>query len=82
MKDIIIKASRIKREVFLWFLIFLAANILNVYAIIRYSGEWSELVTQLHIIVLLSVALYLAFSLIRLTIHGIKRLFFPKRGFR
>lgn len=63
MKDIIIKGDRIKREI-LKFSIFLFIAIgLNIYSIIRYKTHWSELYSQIHIILLLALFLY-AISLV------------------
>ena len=58
MKDITITAKRLRIEL-KWLLISLAlAIILNVYSIIKYNTSWSELITSLHLVVLMSLILY------------------------
>ncbi len=72
MKDILIKASSIRRELLVYLTVFIVAFFSNVYAIIAYSGRWAELYTQLHIVFLLSIFLYLLLALIRLVIYGVR----------
>ena len=65
MRDIIIPGKRIKTEL-KWLLIsFTLAVILNVYSIIRFDTKWSELITSLHILLLVSVVLYVVLLLLR-----------------
>lgn len=66
MKDLIIKASVIKKELKIWFMLLIGAFFVNVYAIIVHSGDWIELITQLHIVVILSLVLYLMTVIFRL----------------
>lgn len=78
MKDILIKGSRIKTELIYWSASFVIAIIFNVYAIIKYNTGWMELLSQLHIVLLLSVAIYLLISLLRGLIF-ITRFFIEKK---
>ena len=58
MKDITITARRIRIEL-KWLLLSLAlAAILNVFSIIKYNTSWLELITSLHLVVLMSLILY------------------------
>lgn len=70
MKDIIIKAKTLKREVILLIALFIIAFLINIYAIVLHEGQWSELYTQLHIVILLTLFLYIVTHLIRLVIWG------------
>jgi len=58
MKDITITAKRIRIEL-KWLLLSLGmAIILNIYSIIKYNASWGELITSLHMVVLMSFILY------------------------
>ncbi len=70
MKEIVIKANVIKRELILLGVMFVVANLMNMYAIVIHDGRWSELLSQLHIVVLLTLFLYLLVLLIRMLYWG------------
>jgi len=74
MKDIVISNKRIKREIWVFILCFVAAFGLNIYSIVKYKTEWSELIGQLPIVLLLAVVIYLLAGLLRLAVFGIVRL--------
>jgi len=66
MKDLIIKASVLKKELKLWIILLIGAFFVNVYAIIVHSGGWVEMITQLHVVIILSLVLYLLTVIFRL----------------
>lgn len=70
MNEIKISVSSIKRELMILAIMFIIALFVNVYAIIVYGGQWIELISQLHIVIILSVLLYLLFALLRLGIFA------------
>jgi hypothetical protein len=70
MNDVVIKTSVMKRELAFLGSMFVVAFLMNVYAIVVHEGLWSELVSQLHIVVLLTLFLYFFISLVRLLIWG------------
>jgi hypothetical protein len=72
MKDLVISKKRIKTELIIWLCCFSAAFLMNIYAIIKYNNSWLELITQLHIVVLLSLVIYLLYGSIRIIIWSIK----------
>lgn len=74
MKDIQIKSSSIKREIIICLILFAASNLLNGYAILLHDGTWSELITQLHVVLVVSVVLYLFLAMIRGIMYGIRSL--------
>jgi len=82
MKDIIIKAKVVKRELMILLSAFILSLFSNFYAIIFYDGQWSELFSQLHIVILLTLFLYFLVLLIRLIYLGVKMLwsFFSSRS--
>ena len=66
MKDIIIPSSRIIKELY-WLLAgFALAVIFNIYSIIRYDTAWKELLTQVHVVIILSFIFYFLILLVRL----------------
>jgi uncharacterized membrane protein len=71
MKDIVIKGSFIKRE--LWILLgsITLALLLNVYSIARFDTDWSELYSTIHVTLLFGLVIYAVVALIRLLVMGI-----------
>jgi len=79
MKAIVIGQEKIKRELWILLICFVVAILFNVYAIATKGTEWTELWSQLHVAVLLSVVLYVLLGIIRLILYGIVRPFSRKR---
>ncbi len=81
MKEITIKVSSFKREFVIWGVLLVVAFLTNIYAISTHGGQWSELVSQLHIVLILSIVYYGFFALIRAIVYGIilvvKRMVLP-----
>ncbi len=79
MKDVVIKGLVIKRE--LWFLLgsIILALLLNVYSIVKFNTEWSELYTTFHITLLFGLVIYLIIGLIRLIVRGVRSLISLKK---
>jgi len=75
MKDITIRASSIERELIIWGVLVILALLTNVYAILKFEGQWSEFYSQLHIILILSVVYYVVVLLLRGVIVGVKSLY-------
>jgi hypothetical protein len=65
MNDIIIRRSVLRRELRLWLILLLCAIGVNIYAIIIHDGRWSELITQFHIVFMLSIFFYVIIALPR-----------------
>jgi len=72
MNEIKIKISSIIREAVIWAVLLVVAFLTNVYAIITYDGQWPELISQLHVVFILSVVYYVILAIIRAIVHGIK----------
>jgi len=80
MNDIIITARRIKKELG-WLLVSFVISILfNIYSIIKFDTAWKELITQFHIILILTVITYFLVLLIRLLVGLLLRLIPAKRS--
>lgn len=65
MNEICIKVSSIKRELWIWFALLWVAVVVNIYAILSYDGQWWELFSQLHVVLILSVVFYFLALLLR-----------------
>lgn len=70
MKDIVVRSRVIRRELMLLGVMFVVASLMNVYAIVVHQGQWSELLSQLHVVVLLTLFLYALVLVIRLVYLG------------
>ena len=79
MKDIVITAKQQKREWCLLLACFILALGCNVYSIIYYNGNWSELYSEFFYVLALTPVLYVLSILIRLLVKGIKCLFAKKK---
>lgn len=66
MKDTIITAKQKKRELFILLLCFLFAYVFNVIAILKFEAPAKELLTQLHIVLLLTVVFYIILLFVRI----------------
>lgn len=73
MKDIIITSKIIKRELLVWLATLVFAQLLNVYSILKFKTEWSEMYTQMGYVLALSLFFYLLLWGIRLIIGLFKK---------
>lgn len=71
MQDVTLKGSSIIREIRIWLVLLLVAFLTNMYAIISYNGQWAELITQWHVVLILSVVLYVFLWIIRGLVRGV-----------
>lgn len=78
MKDIIISKARSKTELITLSVCFLIACVTNLGAIIYYKTPFIELITSLGYVVAFAVALYIAWSLIRVVGYAVKTVFLKK----
>ena len=74
MKDIIIPGNRIKTELKYLLYCYIAANIVNIYAIIRYNTEWIELITWQRFVVFIAFIFYAITIILRILIWSIRKL--------
>jgi hypothetical protein len=73
MKDIIITGKRIKTELYMLLYCYIAANLVNVFAIIYYQTSWMELWTWQRFVLFIGFLFYMVTVLVRLTIHLVRR---------
>ena len=73
-KDTTLKAKAKKRELIILLVAFLVAFTLNVIGIVQHQTPAKELFTQLHVVLLITLALYLFTGLLRLLYYLISRL--------
>lgn len=76
MKDTVITVKRKKMEIITLIVCFIIANLINLYAIVRYKTSYTELFFMLGYVLILTFALYLLWTAIRLIFYAVKR---PKR---
>ncbi len=79
VKDTVITASEKRREILLAAGCFIAAFLVNVYAIIRFGTPWTEMFTQIGYVTVLSVAIYAIVWAVRLCIMFLKSVFRSRR---
>ena len=79
MKDITIKAVCIKRELWIFLGVFIFIFGLNIYSILHYKTSWTELYTQLYVVVLMSLFFYCVIAGIRILVGLISKLFRKRR---
>jgi hypothetical protein len=79
MKDTVITASRKKRELMILLICFVAAYILNIIGIVQHGAPASELVTQLHLVLLITVIFYGVAGILRVLYFLISRLWVRKK---
>lgn len=74
MKDIHINFTKKqqKTELLIFSLSLVISIFCNIYSIIWYHTKWSELFTQMHVVVAIGIVLYLLILLIRLIYFVIK----------
>lgn len=74
MKDTVISAAVKRRELKIWLVCFIVANIVNWAAIIKYQTPWYEIFTQIGYVVVLSLLLYGLLLLVRIAYKILRRL--------
>ena len=72
-RDTTITAAMKKRELIIFLLCFLGANVLNVIGIIKHQTPARELVTQLHVVLLVALVLYGAVIILRVLYYLVSR---------
>ena len=75
MKDIVITAKMIRRELFVLLGCFVAAFLVNVGAIIAYDRPWIELISQIGFVFFITGGIYVLLAVLRLIICLVAKLF-------
>ena len=78
LNDTTITALQKRRELIIIVACFLAAYLLNVIGIIQHKSPAKELVTQLHVVLLVSLVFYGTVIILRILYHMISRLWIRK----
>ncbi len=79
MRDIVIKAATIRKELIVFSVSLVAALLLNVYSIVTYKTAWIELYSQLHVVIAVGIVIYLLVLIFRWIAIGVLRLFKSRR---
>lgn len=74
MKDIVISAPRIVRELMIFAGCFVVALGVNVYSIIQFKTEWKELITTLHITLAVALVFFGVLAVLRVLVFGCRHL--------
>ena len=74
MKDTVISAAVKRRELKIWLVCFIVANVVNWAAIIKYQTPWYEIFTQIGYVVVSSLLLYGLLLLVRIAYKILRRL--------
>lgn len=74
MKDLVISARCIRRELHFAAAAFLVAFAANLYAVVHFDRPWYELLTQLGYVVVITVVIYLLLWIPRLLVALVCRL--------
>jgi len=69
MKDLVIKGKWIKRELIVLLVLLLVSFVTNAVGIVKHDTEWIEMLSQLHVVVLLTMVLYVLTGIIRFIIY-------------
>ena len=77
-RDTTITATMKKRELIIFGLCFLGAYILNIIGIVKHGTPARELVTQLHMVLLVALVVYGAVIVLRVLYHLVSRLWIRK----
>ena len=75
MKDIVITAKMIRRELFVLLGCFVAAFFVNVGAIIAYDRPWVELISQIGFVFFITGGIYMLLAVFRLLVWGVTKIF-------
>ncbi len=79
MKDTIIKADWKKRELLMISVCFIIAFFLNIYSIIKFDTAWIELITTLHVTILITLIIYFISIVLRGIYFFIQNIFKNKQ---
>ena len=77
-RDTTLRAVAKRRELYIFLACFTGSLILNVVGIIKYGSPARELVTQLHVVLLVSLFLYGIVILLRVLYYLVSRLWLRK----
>ncbi len=69
MNDIILKGNTVKRELVIFLISIVFAFGVNIYAIIAYKTEWSELFTSLGFVAIIALVFYVVVGIVRILIN-------------
>lgn len=82
MKELVISAKRLKKEIIIFAICFIIAFSTNIIAIIHFKTPWYEMFTQIGYVFVITIAFYFIIVLIRFVLFFIRKLisFFIKKS--
>ncbi|MCX4333686.1 MAG: hypothetical protein OSJ55_02275 [Bacteroidales bacterium] len=75
MKDTLITANAKRRELWIIAGCFIAACLMNVYAIVTYHRPWTEFFSQIGYVIVISLGIYAVQWIVRLIVLAVIRIF-------
>lgn len=69
MKDIVITGKRLRAELLVLLICFLAATGVNIRGIVKFGTSWAELFTQIGYVLLICLVFFLVISLLRVLVY-------------
>jgi len=78
LRDTTVTAGQKKRELIIILVCFLAAYVMNVIGIIQHHSPAKELITQLHVVLLIAAVFYGAVIVLRVLYYLISRMWVRK----
>ena len=73
MKDIIITAKKVKKEIVIILVCFALAFLINIGSIIAFKTPWYEMFTQIGYVIVITLILYFITSFLRLIVYLLKK---------
>lgn len=74
MKNLVITAKKLRKEILISAVCFIAAFIINIISIIIYKTPWYEIFTQIGYILVITLLFYIFAIVLRLIIFYIRKL--------
>lgn len=75
MRNTVITAHQKKREIIIWLVCFLIANLVNLIAILVYETSFSELIKSLGYVIVFSFVIYAVWGIVRILWHALRNLY-------
>ncbi len=75
MKDIIITGRRVRCELWIFAACVALMELVNIFAIFKYDGKWTEVFTNLGFVVAYAAGAYVVLAVVRILVSLVMKLF-------
>ena len=79
MKDTTITAAKKRQELIIILICFIAAYVLNLIGIIKHGTPARELITQLHVVLLIALVFYASIAILRVLYYLVSSIWIRKK---